>query len=169
LRDVAMFGVAECLRSEMFTELLIKGEVEQIGRLMVISHDGDRVVRYRNGKAIPFRVSYSDTRLNRLIEDATSDDPQRRSRAELFRQPGRYACSTPEIDLIVDLATSIEGVYGAQLAGAGLGGCAMILCKNKAVSDVLSTLKRNYYRPRGIKFDAHLCRPVAGSGIVSVR
>ena len=168
LRDVAMFGIAECLRSEMFADLLRSRRINQIGQLMSISHDGDRIVRYRNGKPIRFRLSYTDKHLDRLIADATSDDPVRRASAELFRQPGRYTCSTPEIDLIVDLVSKIDGVYGAQLAGAGMGGCAMILCEADVADKVFDVLRQGYYRPRGIKFDAHLCRPVAGSGILTV-
>ena len=57
-----------------------------------------------------------------LIRDSVSPDPARRDRARLWMQPGSYACSTPKIDRIVDLAGAQQGVVGAQLSGAGLGG-----------------------------------------------
>ncbi len=169
VRDVAMFGVAECRRSDMYAELLKDKRGREIGTLMRYSHDGDRVVRYSgNGRPRPHVLSYSDARLNRLIADVTSDDPARYVDAALWAQPGRYACSTPEIDLLVDIACSTKGVLGAQLAGAGLGGCAMILCRSDAVGRVMSALRKGYYRPRGLKFDCHLCRPVAGSGPLTI-
>ncbi len=168
LRDVAMFGISECRRSDMYADLLRKKRGNQIGTLMRISHDGDRVVRFTGRKTKTHVLSYSDSRLDRLITEVTSGDPERRADAALWTQPGRYACSTPEIDLLVDIACSTKGVLGAQLAGAGLGGCAMILCRSDAVRGVFSALRKGYYRPRGLKFDVHLCHPVAGSGILSI-
>ncbi len=168
LRDVAMFGIAECRRSDMYADLLRKKRGSQIGTLMRISHDGDRVVRFTGRKTKAHVLSYSDARLERLITEVTSGDPERCAEAALWAQPGRYACSTKEIDLLVDLACSTKGVLGAQLAGAGLGGCAMILCRTDAVRGVFSALRKGYYRPRGLKFDVHLCHPVAGSGILSI-
>lgn len=35
-------------------------------------------------------------------------------------QPGDYACSTVEIDQMVDIASAVPGVRGARIAGAGL-------------------------------------------------
>ncbi|MDY7010453.1 MAG: NTP transferase domain-containing protein [Planctomycetota bacterium] len=168
LRDVAIFGISECLRSDMYADLLRKNQGEQIGTLMRISHDGDRVVRFTGTKTKAHVLNYSDARLDRLIAEVASGDTERCADAALWAQPGRYACSTKEIDLLVDIACSTKGVLGAQLAGAGLGGCAMILCQTDAVNRVFSALRRGYYRPRGLKFDVHLCHPVAGSGVLSI-
>ncbi len=44
-RGVLLYGVAEILRSRMCVDLLEAGQVEAFGRLMKISHDGDRVSR----------------------------------------------------------------------------------------------------------------------------
>ena len=168
LRDVAMFGISECLRGDRYADLLQKGRGDEIGTLMRISHDGDRLVRFTGRKTKAHVLSYSDARLDRLITEVASGDPDRCADAALWAQPGRYACSTPEIDLLVDIACSTKGVLGAQLAGAGLGGCAMILCRSDAVNRVMSALRKGYYQPRGLKFDVHLCHPVAGSGILSI-
>ncbi|MFN3423060.1 MAG: hypothetical protein ACK40X_15200, partial [Armatimonadota bacterium] len=51
VRGTCWFGVAECERSERFAEILKRGEVTAIGELMTISHDGDRVVSWRDGEA----------------------------------------------------------------------------------------------------------------------
>ena len=168
LRDVATYGIAECRRSDMFADLLAGARLDEVGRMMQISHDGDRVVEHRDGQAAPFAPSYADGRLNRLILDAASEDPVRQARAALSAQPGRYACSTPRIDYMVDLAEAQEGVIGAQLAGAGLGGCCMILVRTDFLAKVLSALRRGYYRVHRLPFDVHVCQPVAGSGPISV-
>lgn len=45
--------------------------------------------------------------------------------------PGRYGCSTQAIDRIVDRSSLTEGVIGAQITGAGLGGCAVVLVRSE--------------------------------------
>jgi len=168
LRDVAMYGIAECLRSAEFGRVLKAGRVEDLGRLMRISHDGDRVVRHRVGRPVRFAPSYSDARMAHLIAAAGAASGARRASAALWAQPGRYACSTEQIDDLVDLAEAADGVIGAQIAGAGLGGCAMILARADALRPLMSALRRGYYRPRKLPFDVHVCRPVAGSGPLTV-
>ncbi|MGB0685134.1 MAG: galactokinase [Planctomycetota bacterium] len=37
----------------------------------------------------------------------------------------QYAVSTPELDVMVAAATSVDGCYGARLTGAGFGGCVV--------------------------------------------
>jgi galactokinase len=102
------------------------------------------------------------------MSDSAGEDPLRRQAAALWAQSGRYACSTPEIDWIVDAAQAVPGVLGGQIAGAGLGGCAMILVRNESVAPLLKTLEKGYYRPRKLALDAHVCVPVAGSGLLRV-
>jgi len=188
LREVAMFGVAECQRSQTFSTFLAQGDLERVGLLMRISHDGDRIVQWAhrrggNGespagrarsdeglrhRAAPHAPSWGDVELQRLMRDSASDDPVRRQRAALWAQSGRYACSHPQIDWIVDAAQGTPGVLGAQIAGAGLGGCAMILTRQEALPALMKTLRDGYYRPRDLPLDAHVCVPVAGSGLLRV-
>ena len=152
----------------MYAGLLESNQLEQIGRLMQISHDGDRIVSYRGGWAEKFSPSYSDAKLDRLIKNCSSNKPELVAAAQLWAQCGRYACSTAEIDYIVDLACAQPGVIGGQLAGAGLGGCAMILTNNDHVDALLTVLRNSYYKPRGLKPDLYVCKPVTGSGLINV-
>ena len=41
--------------------------------------------------------------------------------------------STPELDLLVDLAVGFPGVYGSRMTGGGFGGCTVTLVKVKSV------------------------------------
>ena len=166
-RGVLLFGIAEILRSGLCPELIESGQVETFGRLMKISHDGDRVSRpgpdgaYQTAAASP-----SDESLQRLIADLASENPNRVLMAQLYMQPGYYACSTPEIDQMVDIAAAVPGVAGAQIAGAGLGGCIMVLVRNEAVEAVRRALGAKYYRPRGLEPAAMPCITVEGAGLV---
>ena len=166
-RGVLLFGAAEIVRSRLCPELLESGQVESFGRLMKISHDGDRVSRAaRDGSYQTVAESPGDQSLQRLIVDLASEDPHRVLSAQLYMQPGYYACSTPEIDQMVDIASSVPGVAGAQIAGAGLGGCIMVLVKKEAVETVRRTLAAKYYRPRGLQPAAMPCITVEGAGLV---
>jgi N-acetylgalactosamine kinase len=169
LRGVALFGITECRRSDRFSRLLKDREFSQIGEMMRVSHDGDRIVRYHRGRSRPYAAACDDRQLDRLIRESCSPDSARREHASLWMQPGSYSCSTPKIDRIVDLAGAQSGVVGAQLSGAGLGGCAMILVRTEAVERILAHLTRTFYAAQGLEVEAYVCRPVAGSGLIDCR
>ncbi len=152
VRGVLLFGVAECLRSGMALHVLKQGHVRQFGELMKISHDGDRVSQPdESGKYCEFSLDYSEAAINQLIVDLASEDPERVKSAQLYMQPGAYACSTSDIDRMVDIACRVDGVAGAQIAGAGLGGCIMILAHKEAVPAVRRALTKQYYQPQKLK------------------
>ncbi len=156
LRGVALYGISECARSERFASLMRARDLEEIGLLMKTSHDGDRLWRFgANGGARRHLVRTDEASLRRLA----------RRNAEIESQPGRYACSTRAIDRLVDLALGSEGVVGAQLAGAGLGGCMMVLVRRESRDALVDLLSRH----PGVPEDGvYVCRPVAGAGLLSV-
>lgn len=170
LRGVVLYGLAECARSARFSELLARGDTGAIGAMMAVSHDGDRVaergganaqpsIREAEGEAPrPFIFDTSDARLDELAA----------GEVDLATLPGSYACSTPDIDYLTDLATSVPGVVGAQLSGAGLGGCVMILVHRDSVDALEHTLVENYYLPRQLAPRVYTCQPVEGAGLLAV-
>ncbi len=150
LRGVVLFGLAEFERGRSFSEALRAGRLEEIGRLMNASHDGDRVTRLDGAvEPQPWFAPTSNTYILNLIEDLESGDPQRVLRAQLAAQPGAYRCSIPEIDRMVDIAVGVPGTVGAQLAGAGLGGCMMVLTREESFAALQEALVERYYRPCG--------------------
>ena len=151
LRGVLLFGAAEVERSRLCPDLLSSGQMETFGHMMKISHDGDRVSQLdAQGRYRLLEDGCTDGYLNQLAADLISEDPQRVLAAQLYMQPGYYACSTPQIDRMVDAACSVPGVVGAQIAGAGLGGCIMILAHRNAVPKVRKKLITDYYKPEGL-------------------
>ena len=70
---------------------------------------------------------------------------------------GEYECSTPRIDALCDRLNATPGVMGAQLVGAGLGGCVIALVETSAVASLLATLKP--------EFNAFVCVPSEGSKV----
>jgi len=147
VRDVLMYGIAEMERSYRFVAALRDEDEVAIRRLMQISHDGDRISRRVNGETTPFRLHYDDQTMQDLIERAGKGDPS----AAPYLQPGRYACSTPELDTLVDIAMDTEGVIGAQMCGAGLGGSVMVLVHREQVQACAKRINELYYKPRNME------------------
>jgi galactokinase len=164
-----MFGITECARSVRAADCLRRQDMDELGAMMKISHDGERCNATRpDGSAEPFAIDISDAALRRLIEDLASKDLARIEQAQLWNQPGAYRCSTQEIDTLVDIAGRTPGVAGAQIAGAGLGGCAMVLVRAENAAALEANLLRDYYTPRQLPNGVVRCTPSAGSCLVAM-
>lgn len=162
VRDILLYGISEVKRSRLCSEYLGSGDLESFGRMCYVSHDGDRVVQHdENLQASPWNYRVSDEYLAGLIEGLQSHNPKRREACKIQWQPGRYACSVPTIDLIVDMARQMPGVLGAQMAGAGLGGCAMAFVEEGRCEEVVRR-----YKQKG--FEARTYSPVQGAGLVTL-
>jgi len=55
-----------------------------------------------------------------------------------------YEVSTPELDILVELARGTPGCYGARLTGAGFGGCTVNLVETEYVEDFIINLQDGY-------------------------
>ena len=160
VRSVMLFGISECLRSEKGCDIIANGDYQRLGEMMNISHNGDRV--WKDDK--PYDYSASDSYLKGLIRNLRNGEKIEESR--IINQGGGYACSTPEIDGLVDLACSCHGVLGAQIAGAGLGGSVVILVESGSAESLISVLNEKYYKVNGLKCSAQICSPSAGSSVI---
>jgi N-acetylgalactosamine kinase len=167
IRAVCLFGLAECERSGLYADCLKREDMETVGELMYLSHDGDRVVSFdASGVCRPWDNQVRASYMERLIRDAESENPEKQEQARLWRQPGGYGCSCEELDQLVDIARSVPGVIGANLTGAGLGGCVIALVREGQVNGLLEAAHRRYYEPRGLAPGTMVCSSVNGSGPV---
>ncbi len=168
IRGTVLYGLAECERARRCADYLRTGRLADIGRMMKISHDGDRVVTWmRDGQSKPYHAPTGNNYLLALMADLESGDPDRVEQAQLTWQPGSYACSLPAIDRMVDIANATPGIAGAQLAGAGLGGCMMVLARRDAVPTLAERLRQGCSEPAHQPPAILVCRPVAGSGLLT--
>lgn len=78
-----------------------------------------------------------------------------------------FEVSCRELDLMVDLATQIEGVYGARMTGGGFGGCTVNLVKADGVEEFQTRIAAEYERAVGRRPEIYVC--VASSGVRRVR
>ena len=51
-----------------------------------------------------------------------------------------YQVSSPELDALVELAASVNGVLGARMMGAGFGGCTINLVEEPRVDEFVRTV-----------------------------
>jgi len=73
-----------------------------------------------------------------------------------------YQVSCEELDIMVDIAQSSEGVYGARMMGGGFGGCAIVLVDPSKVKAVTARLESEY--KKRAKIDATIVPSRAGNG-----
>ena len=163
---MCVYGVAECLRSNIAFRWLEEGNVEGFGRLLSLSHDGDRVSKAENGDRVPVENNYPDDTIDRLVADLQSDDYARAGLARLHMQPGGYHVSVPEADELVDIALSTPGTLGARMVGAGLGGSVAAIVDDQNADKLVKKLKNRFYEPRGVPAQVEIVFPVGGAGII---
>jgi N-acetylgalactosamine kinase len=162
IRQVCLYGIAECIRARMVPKCLRAGDMKKFGELINISHNGDRMTKLIEGRRVPTNNTYPDERIDALIADLESGDAARISCAELWRQGGGYNVSLPEIDTLVDIALATEGVVGAGLVGAGMGGCIVAVVEENHTRQLIENMAEKYYRPRNLPVKAEIITPVGG-------
>ena len=67
-----------------------------------------------------------------------------------------YAVSSPELDLLVDLASKQPGVFGARMTGAGFGGCTVNLVRQETTADFVEAIRAGYHRALGLQAEVYV-------------
>ena len=78
-----------------------------------------------------------------------------------------YEVSTPELDLMVELAIGQNGVYGARMTGGGFGGCTINFVDSAHTREVQQRLEQNYEAKTGLKPTILICEASDGAGAVA--
>jgi galactokinase len=60
-----------------------------------------------------------------------------------------YEVSCKELDAVVEISSSVDGVLGARMTGAGFGGCAICLVRESAVEAVTERLRLDFPKRTG--------------------
>jgi galactokinase len=74
-----------------------------------------------------------------------------------------YEVSCPELDALVDIASKLDGCWGARLTGAGFGGCTVNLVCERNVMDFMDDLKSGYKAVTGRDAEVYLCHASQGA------
>ncbi|MFN7930273.1 MAG: galactokinase [Blastocatellia bacterium] len=78
-----------------------------------------------------------------------------------------YAVSCHELDVMVKLATAVEGVYGARMTGGGFGGCTINLVKAEHAETFPAIVAAEYQRQTGIQPEIYVCTAAAGASQIA--
>jgi len=75
-----------------------------------------------------------------------------------------YEVSCQELDLLVEIASSCDGVYGSRMTGGGFGGCTISLVRSDSVETFQKKLAQTYKEKTGITPDIYVCSAAQGAG-----
>jgi galactokinase len=79
-----------------------------------------------------------------------------------------FEITCPEIDTLVGLAQTVEGVYGSRMTGGGFGGCTVTLIEADAVDRASRLLVDGYRTATGLEAEIFVCAPSDGARLIPV-
>jgi galactokinase len=74
-----------------------------------------------------------------------------------------YEVSCRELDALVELASTFDGVYGARMTGGGFGGCTINMVRSNAVEDFRAHMTTGYKNATGITPEIYICGAAQGA------
>jgi galactokinase len=80
-----------------------------------------------------------------------------------------YEVSCDELDQLVRIARSIDGVYGARMTGGGFGGCTVNLVRSECVGRFRDELRTRYERATGHRAETYVCEAADGAAEITLQ
>jgi galactokinase len=74
-----------------------------------------------------------------------------------------YEVSSDELDLMVELADRVDGVYGARMTGGGFGGCTVNLVAADHAENFQATIMYEYERITKLRPEIYICSAANGA------
>ncbi len=74
-----------------------------------------------------------------------------------------FEVSCRELDIMVEIAESVEGYCGGRMTGGGFGGCTVNLVKTADASRFAAQISERYQAATGIKPDIYVCSAANGA------
>jgi galactokinase len=75
-----------------------------------------------------------------------------------------YQVSCFELDTLVNIAHSVDGVLGARMLGGGFGGCTINLVHNEAIDPLRQAIEEYYPERTDRQASIDICRAAGGPG-----
>jgi galactokinase len=79
-----------------------------------------------------------------------------------------YEVSCPELDVLVEIASSVPGVFGARMTGGGFGGCTVNIVERSAVEALRAAVMTEYPMRTGIEPEVYVSSAAGGASEVEV-
>jgi len=74
-----------------------------------------------------------------------------------------YEVSCEELDVLVNLANEVEGVFGARMTGGGFGGCTINLVESNSVESFKQMVASGYGKATGRTPEIYVCSAAQGA------
>jgi galactokinase len=74
-----------------------------------------------------------------------------------------YEVSSKELDVMVEIACKVDGVYGARMTGGGFGGSTINIVEVEHVERFKHVVARDYERSTGLKPEIYICEASNGA------
>jgi galactokinase len=74
--------------------------------------------------------------------------------------------SCKELDILVDIARKIDGVYGSRLTGGGFGGATLTMMDSSSKEDFEKTIGREYKKQTGRDTIVHFAQIAEGASVL---
>ena len=78
-----------------------------------------------------------------------------------------FEVSTPEIDILVEIASEQDGVFGARITGGGFGGCVVCFVQSDKAEAVMRAMETEYKARTGIECSAFITSPEQGARVMT--
>jgi galactokinase len=78
-----------------------------------------------------------------------------------------FQVSCMELDIMVELAAHVAGVYGARMTGGGFGGCTINLVNHQAVAEFRKSVVAGYEKATGRHAEIYVCTAGDGVGLLA--
>ena len=73
-----------------------------------------------------------------------------------------FEITNEELNIMVALAQSLSGCFGARMTGGGFGGCAIALVKDEAAVAFVENIRSRYEKSTGLKPNIYICEASNG-------
>jgi galactokinase len=73
-----------------------------------------------------------------------------------------YEVSCRELDLMVEIASRLDGVFSARMTGGGFGGCTVSLVRRDCVEKFRHLLTERYEKATGLRPEVYVCGAASG-------
>lgn len=148
---------------------LLAKKLPNVQSLRDVTESDFAAVRHSLPEVIERRCRHVISENARVLSAASA--LEKRELAEFGRLMGEsheslrrdFEVSCAELDLMVELARNIEGVYGARMTGGGFGGCTVTLVQDECVGNVVTTVSDGYERALGVKPEVYVCFAADGA------
>jgi galactokinase len=77
-----------------------------------------------------------------------------------------YEVSCPELNVMVDIAQTLDGCHGARLTGAGFGGCTVNLVAKETVDEFARALAGGYEKETGLQPEIYITHASNGAALI---